>query len=141
MTTIGIVGCGAIGRALLKASEEGRLTLPIIGITSRTKERAQTFLATLKNPPEYCSRAELISKADLIVEAAGGDIVPDLARATFEANKDLMAISIGALLDHPKILEMAKEKGCKLSGSREVFFSSWKLLLSRATIIFLSFII
>ena len=114
MTIIGIVGCGAIGQALLKASESGRLTLPIAGITSRTEVTARTFLATLKNPPEYCSRDELITKADLMVEAAGGDVVPGLAHATFKARKDLMAISIGALLDHPEILEMAKEQGCKL---------------------------
>lgn len=114
MTTIGIVGCGSIGQALLKALEFGTLTLPISGITSRTEETARAFLSTLKNPPEYCSRGELITRSDLIVEAAGGEVVPDLARATFEAGKDLMAISIGALLDHPDILEMAKVRGCKL---------------------------
>ena len=114
MTTIGSVGWGAVGQALLKASESGALTLPIAGITSRTEETARAFLATLKNPPGYCTRDELIAKADLMVEAAGGDVVPDLARATFEAGKDLMAISIGALLDHPEVLPMAKERGCKL---------------------------
>ena len=114
MTTIGIVGCGAVGQALLKAAESGTLTLPIVAITSRTEETARAFLATLKQPPEYVSRDELIARSDLVVEAAGGDVVPDLARATFEAGKDLMAISIGALLDHPEILELAKERGCKL---------------------------
>ena len=104
MTTIGIVGCGSIGQALLKALESGALTLPISGITSRTEETARAFLSTLKNPPEYYSRGELISRSDLIVEAA----------ATFDAGKDFMAISIGALLDHPDILEMAKVRGCKL---------------------------
>ena len=110
MTSIGIVGCGAVGQALLKASETGTITLPIAGITSRTEKTAKAFLSTLKNPPAYCSREELIANADLMVEAAGGDVVPDLSRATFEAGKDLMAISIGALLDHPEILEMAKER-------------------------------
>ena len=114
MTTIGIVGCGAVGQALLKAAEAGTLTLPIVAVTSRTEETARGFLATLKQPPEYVSRDELIARSDLVVEAAGGDVVPDLARATFEAGKDLMAISIGALLDHPEILDLAKERGCKL---------------------------
>jgi aspartate dehydrogenase len=114
MTTIGIVGCGAVGQSLLKAAESGALTLPIVAITSRTEETARAFLATLKQPPEYVSRDELIARSDLVVEAAGGSVVPDLARATFEAGKDLMAISIGALLDHPETLELAKERGCKL---------------------------
>ena len=114
MTSIGIVGCGAVGQALLKASEAGTLTLPVAGITSRTEATALEFLETLESPPPYYTRDELIDASDLVVEAAGGPVVPDLARATFEAGKDLMAISIGALLDHPDILDMAKDRGCRL---------------------------
>ena len=114
MTSIGIVGCGAVGQALLKASESGKLTLPIAGVTSRTEATARDFLETLQSPPPYCTREELIDCADLVVEAAGGGVVPDLARETFQAGKDLMAISIGALLDHPDILDLAAERGCRL---------------------------
>lgn len=114
ITNIGIVGCGAISQGLLKASESGILTLPISGITSRTKLKAQKFLSTLERSPNYYSREELIAKSDLIVEAAGGDVVPELARETFESGKDLMAISIGALIDSPDIIELAKRLGCKL---------------------------
>ena len=114
MTSIGIVGCGAVGQALLKASEAGTLTLPVAGITSRTEATALEFLETLASPPPYYSREELIDVSDLVVEAAGGPAVPDLARETFEAGKDLMAISIGALLDHPDILDLATERGCRL---------------------------
>ena len=114
MTTIGIVGCGAVGQALLKAGESGALTLPIAGVTSRTESTARDFLETLASPPPYLDRDALLDAAELVVEAAGGDVVPELARDTFEAGKDLMAISIGALLDHPDILDMAAERGCKL---------------------------
>ena len=114
MTTIGIVGCGAIGQALLKASEAGTLTLPITGITSRTEGSARAFLTTLNNPPEYCSQTELIAKSDLIVEAAGGAVIPELACEIFQSGKDLMAISIGALVEHPEILDLAKQRCCKI---------------------------
>ena len=53
MTKIGIVGCGAVGQALLKASESGVLTLPISGITSRTKEKAQKFRVFLVEGLKY----------------------------------------------------------------------------------------
>ena len=114
MTTIGIVGCGAVSQGLLKASESGLLTLPISGITSRTAVKAKKFLSTLKNPPKYYAREKLITKSDLIVEAANGDVVPDLARKTFESGKDLMVISIGALIDYPDIIDLVKKYGCKL---------------------------
>ena len=34
--SIGIVGCGAIGKALVRAVEDGKLPVRIAGVTSRT---------------------------------------------------------------------------------------------------------
>ena len=35
MPSIGIVGCGAIGQGLLRAADDGRLSVPVAGVTSR----------------------------------------------------------------------------------------------------------
>jgi aspartate dehydrogenase len=56
----------------------------------------------------------LVERSDLVVEAAGGHVVEDLARRTFEQRKDLMVISIGALLEHPEVLTLARERRCRL---------------------------
>jgi aspartate dehydrogenase len=112
--SIGIVGCGSIGRALLKAVEAGKLSVRIAGVTSRTEKSAREFLATFKSPPPYLSLRELITAADLIVEAAGGLVVPSLAEEVFNRGKDLMVISVGALLDHPEIIEKSRQTGCRL---------------------------
>ena len=114
MTSIGIVGCGAIGQALIRAVEGGKLPVGIAGVTSRTESRAREFLATLKNPPAYSPLNDLIAAADLVVEAAGGAVVPALAEQVFAAGKDLMIISVGALLDHPEIIERSRRTGCRL---------------------------
>ncbi|MFQ5532882.1 MAG: aspartate dehydrogenase [Candidatus Methylomirabilales bacterium] len=114
MKSVGIVGCGAISRALLKAVDDGVLSVDISGVTSRTEKTAREFLSTLRHPIPYLNLAELISRSDLVVEAAGGAIVPGLARDTFEAGKDLMVISIGALLDHPEIIARSRETGRRL---------------------------
>ncbi|HUF40387.1 MAG TPA: aspartate dehydrogenase [Verrucomicrobiae bacterium] len=114
MKSIGIVGCGAIGKALLEAVQTGKLTARVAGVTSRTEKSARQLLAEFKNPPPYVTRAELIAAADLIVEAAGGGIVPLLADEVFGAGKDLMVISVGALLDHPEIMERSRQSGCRL---------------------------
>ena len=97
--SVGIVGCGAIGRGLLKAVESGKLFVRIAGVTSRTEKSARDVLSTFKNPPPYLSLPELIAASDLIVEAAGGAVVAGLAEEVFAAGKDLMVISAGALLD------------------------------------------
>ena len=112
--SIGIVGCGSIGQALLLAAQSGAMAVTIAGVTSRGESKAKDFLATLRQPPPYLDRGQLIARSDLVVETAGGHIVPDLAKETFAAGKDLMVISIGALLEYPGIIEEAREKGCRL---------------------------
>lgn len=114
MKSIGIVGCGAISRALLKAVEAGKLAVSVAGVTSRTEKSARAFLSTLRDPPPYLDRAHLIANSDLIIEAAGGAVVPGLAGEVFAAGKDLMVISVGALLDHPEIIGKSRESGCRL---------------------------
>jgi aspartate dehydrogenase len=114
MKSVGIVGCGSIGRALLRAGETGALHAPVAAVTSRTAESALAFLSTLKQPPPLLDLPELIERSDLVIEAAGGHVVDALARHTFGAGKDLMVISIGALLDHPELFERARAKECRL---------------------------
>ena len=114
MKSIGIVGCGAIGKALIQAAEAGKLSVRIAGVTSRTEKNAREFLAAFRNPPPYLSLVELINAGDLIVEAAGGAVVPELAKKAFAAGKDLMVISVGALLDHPEIMAESRRTGCRL---------------------------
>jgi len=114
LKSIGIVGCGAIGRALIEAVEARRLSVRIAGITSRTEKSARDFLSSFRNPPPYLTLRDLIEASDLVIEAAGGPVVPALASEVFGAGKDLMVISVGALLDHPDIMEKARRTGCRL---------------------------
>ena len=112
--SIGIVGCGAIGQALVRAVDSGELNVDIAGVTSRNESKAHEFLACLNTPPPYLSRQQLIDKSDLLVETAGGHVVATLAKETFAAGKDLMVISIGALLEYPEVIEEARRTGCRL---------------------------
>jgi len=114
LKSIGIVGCGAIGKALVNAVAAGKLAVRVAGITSRTEKSARDFLATLKDAPPYLPLDKLIAASDLVVEAAGGAVVPELAEKVFAAGKELMVISVGALLDHPEIIETSRKTGCRL---------------------------
>lgn len=112
--SIGVVGCGAIGRAILRAADDGTLGMGVAGVTSRSESSARDFLGTLNSPVPYLSLGELIEQADLIVEAAGGDVAPGLVKAAFDAGKGAMVISVGALITHPELLDLARERGCRL---------------------------
>lgn len=114
MTSIGIVGCGAIGRSVLEAADSGRLEVEVAGVASRSEAPAREFLTGLRTPIDYLDLPELVNRADLLIEAAGGQVVPDLAQRAFGAGKALMVISIGALLDHPEVLALSRSTGCAL---------------------------
>ena len=114
LKSIGIVGCGTIGRALVQAVESGKLSVRIAGVTSRTESSAREFLSTCKSPPPYLALRDLIAASELIIEAAGGSMVPILAQEVFAAGKDLMVISAGALLDHPEIMQRSRQTGCRI---------------------------
>jgi aspartate dehydrogenase len=114
LKSIGIVGLGAIGKALLGAAQSGKIGVRVAGVTSRTEASARDFLATCDNPPPYLSLDELIRQSDMIVEAAGGGVVPELAKKVFAAGKELMVISVGALVEHPEIIAEARRTGCRL---------------------------
>ena len=111
---IGIVGCGSIGRALLQAGQAGQLGVPIAGVSSRTARTAREFLETLDSPPPYLELEELVERSSLLLETAGGHVVPSLAYAAFDACKDLMVISIGALLEYPEVIDRARSTGCRI---------------------------
>jgi aspartate dehydrogenase len=113
-TSIGVVGCGAIGKAILQAADAGLINVEVAGVTSRTQDTARAFLGTLDHEWPLLSQADLIDAADLVIEAAGAPVVPELAAATFDAGKDLMLISIGALVAHPEIMARSRETGCRL---------------------------
>ena len=54
--SIGVVGCGSIGQALLRAADSGQLNVPVAGVTSRDEHRAHEFLGTLDAPPPQRGR-------------------------------------------------------------------------------------
>jgi aspartate dehydrogenase len=112
--SLGIVGCGTIGRALIQAVQDGKLAVRIAGVSSRSEKSARGFLSSLRTPPPYLPQRELLAVSDLVVEAAGASVVAPLAEEVFAAGKDLMVISVGALLEHPEIMEHSRATGCRL---------------------------
>jgi len=111
---IGIVGLGAIGQSILGAVRQGTLAVSVAGVHTRTPEKAREFLSRLPQPPPLLDLDALISRSSLVVEAAGGHTVVELARRCFSAGKDLLVISVGALLEHPEVFEQARAAGCRL---------------------------
>src|SRR2546428_761978 len=67
---VGVVGLGAIGRAVCRALDEGIPGLRLSGATARDREKAERFLKGLRSPAPFLSLDDLIDASGLVVEAS-----------------------------------------------------------------------
>jgi aspartate dehydrogenase len=96
--TVGVVGAGAIGRRVCQALDAGLPGLRLAGVTTRTRERGEAFLASLRAPVPWLSLDELIAASEVIVEASTQAHLQEIAPRALAAGRDLVVLSCGALL-------------------------------------------
>ncbi|MDP6422964.1 MAG: aspartate dehydrogenase [SAR202 cluster bacterium] len=109
MRSIGIAGCGTIGRKVATDLDSGAVPgARLAAITSRDLDKARRFAATLDAPPPVVSLAEMMPLVDLVVEAAPAEALADIATATLSVGNDLMVLSCGALLDGSDLFDLAE---------------------------------
>lgn len=111
---VGIVGMGTIGRAIAQAIDTRTMPAQLTAVYSRTEATARQFLATLADVPPFVALPTLVARSDLVIEAAGQAALSQIAPLTLGAGKDLMVISVGALLEHPGWADLARQNGCRL---------------------------
>ena len=105
---IGIVGCGTIGRKMaVELDRESVQGASLVALNSRDMAKAAKFANSLRNPPQMLPLHDLVAISDLVVEAATGDALDEIATTTLNAGKDLMALSCGALLDRDDLFDLA----------------------------------
>jgi aspartate dehydrogenase len=110
---IGLLGCGAIGTDIAMAIDSGKIPARLTHVYDFSKDASNKLVAKLQNKPVITDNVGLLAAApvDLIVETASQDAVRDNALTILQNRKDLMIMSVGALLDE-SILEIITE-GCK----------------------------
>ena len=111
---VGVFGLGAIGRPVVRALAAGMPGLALAGATSRDAGRAREFLASVPGAPPFLGFEELLERADIVVEAATQAALVARAPAILEAGRDLLVLSVGALLDHPEWVELAAARGARI---------------------------
>ncbi|MCY4578201.1 MAG: aspartate dehydrogenase [Chloroflexi bacterium] len=113
--SIGIAGCGTIGRKVAKELDAGTVPNAILaGITSRNLDRAGKFASTLHCTPPVVDLPQLVEISDLVIEAAPASAMESIAQATLSAGKDLMALSGGALLEREDLFDLAQKNGATI---------------------------
>ncbi len=112
MVTIGLVGCGSIGSQLAKAIQhqfQGKARL--IGIYDQHPGQAKQLAHRLNPRVPILPVKKLVSKSDLVIEAASAHAVGELLPQVMARRKALLVMSAGGLLKHPKLLQRAIRSG------------------------------
>src|SRR6266446_4723771 len=111
---VGVVGLGAIGRAVCRALDEGIPGLRLSGATARDREKAERFLKGLRSPAPFLSLDDLIDASGLVVEASTQAHLEEIAPKTLKAGRDLVVLSCGGLLGRQDWVRLAQANRCRI---------------------------
>jgi aspartate dehydrogenase len=111
---VGLVGLGTIGRAVARALADGIPGCTLVGASGRDDARGRAFLGTLPSSPPYLPLSGLVEASDLIVEAATQAALVEIAPAVLAAGRDLLVLSVGALLEHPEWVTLAQARDARI---------------------------
>ncbi len=118
---VGLIGCGALGRAIAKLVDAGRAgDTKILAVFDRNREKAYKLAEELSEKPKVVESVDDLLKmpeVDVVVEAASQEAVKQYARKVVDSGKNLVVLSVGALLDAEllkQLVELAKKRGKKV---------------------------
>ena len=112
---VGLAGFGTVGRDLARRLDGGALPAArLTAISARDLEKARAASRDLDAPPAVVPVAELPDHADVIIECATGEALPEIAKAVLGAGKTLISVSIGPIAANPEILDLAQAHGGQL---------------------------
>ena len=101
MKRIGLLGCGAIGTQIALAIDSGKIPATLTHVFDGSKNASKLLVEKLEHKPVIAENSHLLSSypVDIVVEAASQDAVKDVALSVLQNKRDLMIMSVGALLD------------------------------------------
>ena len=90
-----------MGTQIALAIDSGQIPATLTHIFDESKEKSALLIEKLVNKPEIVENSHLLSSnpIDIVVEAASQDAVRDASLSVLQNKKDLMIMSVGALLD------------------------------------------
>ena len=112
---IGIVGCGAIGTGVaLFVDKELKKPASLTALADLDIKIAKRLQKKLHLSPKVLPTDTLIKNVDLVIEAAGAKAAEVILKKAILYRKDVIILSVGALINDPSILQKIKQRGIKL---------------------------
>jgi aspartate dehydrogenase len=109
---VAIVGLGAIGQTLARALAGGAVPgVALAGVVVRDRAKGEATLRSFGIDVPICELGRLPETADYVVECAPAAVFDDIVRPLLDAGKRVIVLSVGALLSHPDLIDLARARG------------------------------
>jgi aspartate dehydrogenase len=109
---VAIVGLGAIGQTLVRALAGGTIPgVALAGVAVRDEAKGRATLRSLGIDVPICEPRRLPEIADYIVECAPAAVFDHVVRPLLDAGKRVIVLSVGAILSHPDLIDLARTRG------------------------------
>ena len=111
---VAIGSLGTVGSAVAYRLDQGIEGLALSAVSARDTRKASKRMRQFKIQVPILPLHELAGVADVVVECAPAEVFYDIAEPTVKAGKMLIPISVGALLCHWDIVDLAKIHGARI---------------------------
>src|SRR5262249_10807976 len=111
VTRVAVGGLGAIGRVVARALSAGMPGFVLACAAVRDEAKAQAWLRAGRVTCPLVGLAGVPAHAALAVGCAPTSLLEAICRPMLEAGKNVMVLSVGALLPRPELIELAKVHG------------------------------
>lgn len=107
---VGIVGIGSIGGTVAKELDNGKIPgIELVALSARNRDRLESFSKELSNPVDIGNLNTWVTGCDLVIEASGAATVDDIVRTSISHGKDVMILSVGALIENESLMQLAQK--------------------------------
>lgn len=112
---LAIAGLGAIGMTVARRVDQGGIKhMALAAVSARDETRARERLSGFNHAPEVMSLGALADVADVIVECVPAACFMEVARPALERGRIFMPLSVGAMLDHMELVDLAESSGGRI---------------------------
>jgi aspartate dehydrogenase len=111
---VALGGLGAVGLPVARRLAAGLPGLSLAAVSARDPDRAAARLRAFGIVVPIVPLAALAEDADIIVESLPSALFRAVAEPALDAGRLFLPLSVGALLDHPDLVERAKRRGARI---------------------------
>ena len=111
---VGVAGLGAIGMTVARRLDEGIAGLVLTAVSARDRDRARRRVEAFKTAVSVVAPEDLAGAADIVVECAPAAVFLRVAEPAIKAGRILVTVSVGALLSHHHLIDLAAECGARI---------------------------